>query len=274
MTTTVGPEGVPHPARSARWGPWQAEPSKKETSRRLNVLLLHGFAGTPREMLPLGQTLLRRGFSVRAPLLPGHGENLQAMREVCLEDWLEAVVQTYTFMQRDERPIAILGFCLGGALALHLAGQLYPRAIGCLATPAQPLPTSMFPSADGLCSNLKNISDGSSSEVRRWRQAGCHLAVPDSFFAQYQQLLSKLSSTLADVRCPLLVAQSRDDGITPPQDAELILKAAQSSRRKLVWSQRSGHALPIDVGRRALFQEIVSFLEEEDQAAAYTCPQT
>lgn len=219
-------------------------------------------------MRPLGQALLNRGFMVQAPLLPGHGENLEAMREVQLEDWLEAVRLTYESMRRDDSPVALVGFCLGGALALRLASHIYPRAVCCLATPARPLPQTAFPGTPGLRSNAKNVNDSPSAEVRRWRNLGCHQMVPEAFHAQYQILLASLAAELPQVCCPLLVAQSRSDSITPAADAEQIVNAVRSERRKLVWSRKAGHGLPVDVGRRALFAEIASFLEEEDRATA------
>lgn len=263
---------LPHPARSARWGPWRAQPHASVSPRRLKLLLLHGFGGAPGEMRPLGQALLGRGFSVKAPLLPGHGENLEAMREILLEDWLDAVRLVYESMHRDDSPVALVGFCLGGALALRLAAHLYPRAVCCLATPARPLPDSAFPGVTGLRSNGKNINDSPSAEVRRWRNLGCHQMVPESFFARYQELLGSLKSELPAISCPLLVAQSRNDAITPSGDAELVINSVRSERRKLVWSRKAGHALPVDVGRRALFAEIASFLEEEDKTAAPVFP--
>ena len=258
---------LPHPARSARWGPWRVQPTQV-TPRRLKLLLLHGFAGAPGEMRPLGQALLNRGFSLQAPLLPGHGENLEAMRDILLQDWLDAVRLSYQSLRRDDSPVALVGFCLGGALALRLAGQLNPRAICCLATPTGPLPDLAFPATAGLRSNANNVNDSPSAEVRRWRNLGCHQMVPESFFNQYQTLLAGLGKELSQIRCPLLVAQSRGDAITGEADAERLVKSVRSERRKLVWSRKAGHALPVDVGRRALFAEIASFLEEEDRAAA------
>lgn len=263
---------LPHPARTARWGPWRAQPSAAP-SRRLKLLLLHGFAGAPGEMRPLGKALLGRGFAVHAPLLPGHGENLDGMRETRLDDWLEAVTLSYEGLRRDGSPVALLGFCLGGALALYLAGNLNPRAICCLSTPARPLPEGAFPLVDlGLRSTATSVLDSPSAEVRRWRELGSHRLVPDSFHTQYQSLLQGLGERLDEVRCPLLVAQSRGDGITPPEHAESLIEAVRSERRKLVWSRHAGHALPVDVGRRALFAELASFLEVEDRTASSLFP--
>ncbi len=257
----------PHPSRTTRWGPWKASPGKPQ-ARRLKLLLLHGFAGSPAEMRPLGQAMLSLGFSVVAPLLPGHGENLEARKEVRLNDWLEAATLTYESLRRDDSPVGIVGYCLGGALALQLASRLHPRAVCCLSVPAGPLSESAFPALSlGLRSNAKNINDSSSAEVCRWRALGCHQVVPDSFLAQYQELLGRLGDDLGRVACPLLVAQARHDAITPAADAERILEAVKSERRKLVWSRKAGHALPVDVGRRALFSEVANFLVEADRSA-------
>jgi esterase/lipase len=193
---------------------------------------------------------------------------MDAMKEVRLEDWLDAVSLTYERLHADGSPVALLGFCLGGALALRLARPLNPRALCLLATPAGPLPETSFPRMAGLRSTGKSVNDSPSAEVRRWRHMACHQLVPEAFYAQYQSLLKGLAAAARQVRCPILVAQSRGDGITPPADAERLLGAISGERRKLVWSRRAGHALPVDVGRRALFAEIAGFLEQTDEAAA------
>ncbi len=259
-----------HPARSVRWGPWKAEPAPDSQTRRLKLLLLHGFAGSPAELRPFGQAAVNRGFKVSAPLLPGHGENLEAMRDCRRTDWTEAVVHTYESLRRDDSPVAIVGFCLGGALALNLAGQLRPRVVCCLATPCEALDDVSFPQEmfDGepVRSVLASLRDSPSPEVVRWRMKACHHSVPESFFQEYQLLIEELGLGLKGVNCPLLVAQSRNDRITHPENAQKIIDATSSARQKLVWSRQAGHALMIDNGRRALFREILNFLEEEDHS--------
>ncbi len=253
----------PHPPRSVRWGPWKLQP-QIEPFKRLKVLALHGFGGAPGELRPLGQALRSHGFLSQALLLPGHGENLDQMAEIRLSDWTEAVQESYESLRQDGSPVVLLGFCLGGALALALSETLRPRALCLLSTPMTPFRDDLFPRVGGLRSLEKSINDSPSAEVRRWRGMGSHPLVPESFFEQYQILLRQLSRRPPEVTCPFLVAQSRSDAITSPVDAERIAEAARSSRGKLVWSRRAGHALPIDVGRRELFREILAFLEAEE----------
>ena len=49
---------------------------------RVGVLLIHGFTGSPPEMRLIGEYLHQRGFTVAAPLLPGHGT-------VIVEKWVD-----------------------------------------------------------------------------------------------------------------------------------------------------------------------------------------
>lgn len=192
------------------------------------------------------------------------------MRDCRGTDWAEAVVRTYESLRRDDSPVALVGFCLGGALALKHAGELRPRVICSLATPCETLEEAIFPKeifeGEPVRSTLISLRDSPSPEVVRWRLKACHHCVPESFFQEYQQLIAEVKLGLGDVRCPLLVAQSRDDQITNPNNAQQIIDATASNRQKLVWSRRAGHALMLDTGRRALFREILSFLEEEDEA--------
>ena len=49
------------------------------------VLLLHGFGDTPQTLALLARRLKKSGYSVLAPLLPGHGRSMAVIREVASE---------------------------------------------------------------------------------------------------------------------------------------------------------------------------------------------
>lgn len=45
-------------------------------NKNVGVLLLHGFTGSPASMRPWAHFLHQRGFTVRVPLIPGHGTKM------------------------------------------------------------------------------------------------------------------------------------------------------------------------------------------------------
>jgi carboxylesterase len=104
------------------------------------VLCLHGMTGTPFEIRPVGEALGRAGYSVEGPLLAGHGGTLRDLAATQWPDWLASAERAMEDLRRrvGERPIAILGFSMGGLLALRLA-RLYPERIAALVIIAAPL---------------------------------------------------------------------------------------------------------------------------------------
>ncbi len=88
------------------------------------ALLLHGYMGTPRELRPLAEALAAAGVTTRADLLPGFGEaGRPQLRRVRAEDWLDAAKAAWLDVTRDASHRTLVGFSMGGALALALAAD-------------------------------------------------------------------------------------------------------------------------------------------------------
>lgn len=84
------------------------------------LLMLHGFPGTPAELLPLAQRLAH-GRRVRAPLLPGFGAEIASLGRYRWRDWLEAARAGWKELPQGS---SLLGYSMGGALAALLAAEL------------------------------------------------------------------------------------------------------------------------------------------------------
>ncbi|GFK95166.1 Thermostable monoacylglycerol lipase [Fundidesulfovibrio magnetotacticus] len=98
-------------------------------------LLLHGFGGEPFEMLPLAEALSARGFCVSVPLLPGHGESVEAWNRTGWPDWLACAARDYETLEREHGRVAVLGLSMGGSLSLALAQRYRPAAVVTIASP-------------------------------------------------------------------------------------------------------------------------------------------
>ena len=53
----------------------------------VGVLLVHGFTGSPASMRPWGEFLNSKGYTVRVPLLPGHGTQPEDLNKVKWQEW-------------------------------------------------------------------------------------------------------------------------------------------------------------------------------------------
>ena len=87
------------------------------------VLLIHGMTGAPGEMKFLAKRLHRRGLSVAAPLLAGHGLDAAALLRTRWEDWLGTVRGAFDRLQADHDEVSVAGICVGGALGLALCAE-------------------------------------------------------------------------------------------------------------------------------------------------------
>jgi carboxylesterase len=87
------------------------------------VLLVHGMTGAPGEMKFLAKRLHRRGLSVAAPLLAGHGHDQAHLLSTSWRDWLGSVREAYAALKVEHDQVYVAGICVGGALGLALAAE-------------------------------------------------------------------------------------------------------------------------------------------------------
>jgi carboxylesterase len=87
------------------------------------VLLVHGMTGAPGEMKFLAKRLHKRGLSVAAPLLAGHGVDEAHLLSTTWRDWLGTVREAYRKLKAEHDEVYVAGICVGGALGLALAAE-------------------------------------------------------------------------------------------------------------------------------------------------------
>ena len=68
-------------------GPDQGLTAFSQDGGDVGVLLCHGFPGAPGSMRPWADHLVDAGYTVRLPLLPGHGTKWQDANRTTFDDW-------------------------------------------------------------------------------------------------------------------------------------------------------------------------------------------
>jgi len=105
-----------------RWTPnWNRSFEFPADAPRAGVLLLHGMSDSPYSLRSMGQRLNAAGTWIVGLRLPGHGTAPSGLVEVKWEDMAAAVRLAMRHL-RDKigkRPIYIVGYSNGGALAIH-----------------------------------------------------------------------------------------------------------------------------------------------------------
>jgi len=62
---------------------------------KIGVLVIHGFTGSPVSIAPWAKFLNKSGYTVSAPLLPGHGSSWQQMNQTSWQDWYDEVEKSF-----------------------------------------------------------------------------------------------------------------------------------------------------------------------------------
>ena len=104
------------------------------------VLLLHGFGDTPQTLALLARRLRKTGYSLLAPLLPGHGRNLEEFGKSRASEWIAAAKAA---LAKSRRSTIILAFSLATALLLGAVAAWTAACAGGRHRDGAPLPEWM-----------------------------------------------------------------------------------------------------------------------------------
>lgn len=104
------------------------------------ALFIHGFPDTPFAMSDLADSLYSQGWTVSGLLLPGFGPQLKSLYQQRVEFWIDAISQEIERLKKDHDPVILVGFSLGGGLAVPAALRTRPDGLVLLAPFCLPHP--------------------------------------------------------------------------------------------------------------------------------------
>jgi len=238
-----------------------AEPFHHDGSD-VGVLLCHGFTGTPQSLRSWGEYLADRGYSVRLPLLPGHGTTWQAMNQTRWEDWYAAVDAAFRELHEACERVVVCGLSMGGALALQLAQAHGPRISGLvLVNPAVKFEdprTLLLPVLKHLVGSLGAIgNDVKKAGVTELAYTRTPLKAAHSQLVAWQSVVRDLP----EVTQPVLLLRSPQDHVVPASSSALILSRISSLDVTEILLEDSYHVATIDNDAQRIFDESAKFIE-------------
>ncbi len=209
------------------------------------ALLVHGFPGTPNEMRPLAELLHASGWTVQALLLPGFGPELETLAERRHGEWLDAIQSAIAVLKRAYERVVVVGFSMGGALALASAPQARPDALILLAPfwrLSHPL-WNVLPVMGRIFPTIRPFRlfkpDFSNPEMRRGmaeflpgidlddpqvQQGMRDFAVPIGMFNEVRKAGQLAGKAASQVQMPILIVQGDNDPIVSPTQTQQLLR--------------------------------------------------
>lgn len=182
------------------------------------ILLIHGFAGNVEEVKPLYEYLEQRGYIVECPLLPGHGQTKRELSLSAHSDWVAAVEQAYLRLSKRCPKIIVIGFSMGGLLAVNLWNYGFSAMIT-INTPV-------------YYWNINIIAANLIMNFREYGKKYFEAATDKSFSSllEFQKLLAKTKPMFGNITCKTMVIQALDDDTVHYKSADYILRKVRADK--------------------------------------------
>ncbi|HPJ87837.1 MAG TPA: alpha/beta fold hydrolase [Thermotogota bacterium] len=229
------------------------------------VLLIHGYTGSPHDMIYLGKRLNKAGYTVYIPRLPGHGTNHMDFLNSGWNDWLRRCVDAYLLLKRKFRTVYISGLSMGGVLTLLIASKFNPKKIA-LAAPAIETSNNAIKLTPVIRYFKKAMPKGGKvsydEEYLNYLQSEYWCNNWPTKLADLLKLQNLSKERLNLVRSDCLIIVSEKDETVPLKAAEIIDKGINSSIKKTVVLKNSPHVVVNDCEKEKVADEIITWFNE------------
>lgn len=235
--------------------PWSAEGDD------VGIVVLHGFTGSPRSVTPWGRELAAQGWTVRVPLLPGHGTRWQDMNLTTWEDWYSEADRAVRELQTRCRRVFVMGLSMGGSLCLRVAQNHGDGIAGIvLVNPAVhterwdrhllPFLQRFVPSFPGISNDI----------AKPGVDEGAYDVIPLKAAHSMSFLWKAIKQDIAKVTQPLLLFRSVEDHVVEPSNAEFILDRVSSQDTSEVVLRDSYHVATLDHDAAIIERDSIAFV--------------
>ena len=212
------------------------------------VLLVHGYAGYPGEMVRPARDIYDKGFDVFVPRLPGCGTSGKDFSHVRRKDWIGTVRNALRNLSSEYRSVSIVGHYMGASLAI-IAATEFPLERVVLAAPAvaypgmkSPKPLPVMYAYSLIKKRIPTPWHHQSEYVMYYENAP---ADDDYLGGEYwswvyirqlyelYSLMNEASSLLPSVKAPVLAISAGKDQIAGEKPASYIAKSVAGESRHI-----------------------------------------
>ena len=229
------------------------------------LLLLHGSGDTPQTLRYLAQRLNAAGYTVHAPLLPGHGRSPRDFMRVSAAAYLDAAREGLDALRRHSSWIGVAGLSMGGALAVQLAAESADvRVLVLLAPYLVPPPNVEWAARTapvwGLVQpHLPGRGELSVHDPAARAASYAYGVFPPSALRALVSTAAAGRAALARVTVPTLVLNSREDNRIPQALAESALASLHAPAERH-WVSGCGHVITVDYCKDTVADLTLAFL--------------
>ena len=226
----------------------------------VGVLCIHGFSGGPYEVEPFTSYLrAHTDWLIEEPTLSGHGEELQ-MQGFTAKHWLMDAELAFRAMAKKVDEVLVVGFSMGGIIALYLAKRYKVKKLVLLSAAAKYVsPKQLVKDFKMLASEAYHRNLSNNELFMRYRHKFNN--VPLSSTIEFMRLVRMVEPYYKDIEVPVYIVQGKLDGIVPYHTAQFLFDELISHDKTLYFSDNGKHHICYDKDCPKWFSQVLSFLK-------------
>lgn len=234
------------------------------------LLLLHGYTGSPYDLRPMGEYFHKRGFFTWAPLLKGHGQKQpKLLNEVLASDWFDQAKNILESFDK-KKPIIVAGLSMGALMAMVLESHHKIDAL-VLCSPALRLGTlaeaTLFTAELGLLdknTSFKKFSGSDIADPIAKSKTPAYKEMPIGGLIEFANIRAQAIEGLPKLSGPVFLAFGQNDqAIDVAVSRQMILSGATKATIFAKTYENSKHVITLDYDKEQLFLDIGQFLHQQ-----------
>lgn len=239
---------------------WAATGSGKNA--HIGVLLVHGFTGSPASMRPWGEFLHSKGYTVRVPLLPGHGTQPEDLNKVKWQEWPAKVEFELSQLKKSCDVVFLIGLSMGGGTVLNVAASHNEEFAGLILVNPMIHVKGVPVELAYFLSRFQKMRSSVGDDIKRpgvteWG----YDALPTRGIYQLLKMLRITRRNLKNITIPVQLFHSVEDHTLPVTNTEIILSEIGSSNKTRIELVNSYHVATMDYDQELIFQNSLTFIE-------------
>ena len=231
-------------------------------NKEVGILLVHGFTGSPASMRPWAEYLNQRGYTVKVPLLPGHGTTPHDLNLVKWQEWPAKVESDLQELLRTCRKVFICGLSMGGGTTINIATR-YSKDLAGIILVNPMIHVKFVPhQLAWAISRFQKMRDSVGDDIKRpgITEYG-YDALPAVGVYELLKMLHYTRKRLHDVTAPMLLFHSIDDHTLPVTNTEIVMKGVGSRQKQRIELVNSYHVATLDYDQEVIFENSRLFIE-------------
>jgi len=237
---------------------------------KTGILCIHGFTGGPYEIQPFVQYIEENtDWLIKVPTLPGHGSKL-SLTELTAENWMMEAEQALRLLQKQVQRVIVVGFSMGGLIALYLSKRYKIDRLVLLSAAAKYINVGqLLEDVKGVMADAVYGKLSTNTVYHLYEYKFTHTPIRATI--EFLRIVKMVEPYYKSITVPVCIVQGRKDGIVPFTTAQHLYDSLGSVEKRLVTSENGKHLICYSDDCTDWFGEVFNFLQVEQKTNYYDC---